>query len=214
MNESANPFLTFTPVDVELESTDQLPEGNHLVKIAVVTVTTDTQIVTDEPDDNIQSDKDWVDVNPVLYVLLRSANGVHHQRFYFNGYMKYDQLINNPKFAKELDKYRPSRCTNARNYAINKETNERLPDPKLSEFARNKVHQFAKAAGCTGLAPSEWVDHELYVRLKKEWKFGKWRTTIIQVSTLDKPLASEPTIVKMAKGHANDPLNFKLRDVE
>ena len=202
--EDRNPFLSFVAEEQQPTVNDQMPEGNHLVTIAEVIVTTDKRVVEGETPDNVVEEKDWVDLNPVLYVLLKGEQGLHHLRLYFNGYKKYPDLIADKRYASQLENYRQTSCLNVRNYAIDKHTNERVIDERLSKYAQDLIHQFATAAGCVGKKPTEWLDAQLWVQIRKEFKFGKWRYSVAQVSFKDKPLTSPVGIAeprtKLPKG--------------
>lgn len=174
-----NPFEQHTPEHQECQKMKILDQGHHLVTIELIEFTSDAIKLKDEPDDPGAVHRDWDDENAVMYVYLTSPDGVLHYRFYWNGYVKWDQVRDKP------DKYRPPKSALVRQHAIDIKTNCRVVDPTKSKIARKYLNQFCTAAGITGKSMSELAGKQLWIELVKKKLFGNTVNQIIAVAPKD-----------------------------
>ena len=142
--------MTYQPKDVELSNLSQLAPGQYLVTVKKVVFTDDRSTIAGEPATDYYNERDWDDPNPALYVYMVCADGILHHRFYWNGYLKFDELPKLKEYRDRIGGFRAPKSSDVRQYAINKETNCRVMDTRKSDYARNQLDQFCKAAGVTG----------------------------------------------------------------
>ena len=203
--------MTYQPKDVELSNLSQLAPGQYLVQVKKVAFTDDRSTISGEPSGTYNDERDWDDPNPALYVYMVCATGIMHHRFYWNGYLKFDELSKLKDYRDRIVEFRAPRSSNVRQYAINKETGCRVIDTRKSDYARNQLDQFCKAAGITGKDLNDLQDKQLWIEIIHENKFGKKFNKILQVSPADKPFTSGPrstpqeTLVTFALPRGIDP---------
>ena len=187
-----NPFMTYVPQDCELSNLSQLGPGQYLVEVKKVAFTDDRSTIAGEPTSNYNDERDWDDPNPALYVYMTCAKGILHHRFYWNGYLKFDELSKLRDYRDRIGEFRSPRSASVRQYAINKQTNSRVIDARKSDYARNQLDQFCKAAGITGKDLYDLEDKQLWIEIIHENKFGKKFNKILQVSPADQPFKTGP----------------------
>ena len=182
---SNNAFMTMQAVTKQPRNLDLLEAGQYLVTVE------DIAYETDKVDDD--AERDWDDVNDVLRLFLVHADGVHHQRFYWWGYWKYNDLLKEPKFQSELKFYRKTACDKSREYAIDTRTNKRVPCEKNSKFAQDLVHEFCTAAGNGTAVPIEELKgKQLWIELVEENVFGKKRMKLLRVASESTGFKTKP----------------------
>lgn len=202
---TTNPFDGFIPQERQPRNLNQLTAGVYQVVIERVVVTDDNSLINGEPINNVQNKKDWVDVNPVLYLYLVAPEGVFHYRFYWYGYKKWCDILKDPKYNKEIEKYRPPYQNACRQYAIVRDTNTRIEDEQASAHCRKLMEEFATAAGCAatkdnpGKPINEWQGHSLYIELVDQYRDGGQYMKLLQVS--DKPIQA-----RQRSGNAAQPI--------
>lgn len=197
---NTNPLEAFQTKEVTPVSMNQLEAGVYKVKVAKVQITTDALVAQGETTADIQEQKDWLDENPVIYVLLASEQGIHHHRLYYYAYKKWNDLVKDPAYAKTIHKYRCTTVRNAREYAIERETNHRIIDTKMSQFTQDLINMFATACHKVGERITEWEGAELWIEIKREFKFGKWRYKVVQFSDTEIARTSAPAVDALPKG--------------
>jgi hypothetical protein len=172
-----NAFQNYVPKTRQPRNLDLLEQGQHLVKVEEIGYENDRI-------GEGASEKDWTDVNDVLYLYLTCETGVFHLRFYLNGYWKYEDLIRDPKFRNELQHYRKTSCDSARGYAIDVRTNKRVFSEKNTRFAQELLDEFCTAAGngeACGI--EELKGMQLWIELVPEVLSGKKRMRLLRVAT-------------------------------
>ena len=170
-----NAFQSYVPKTRQPRNLDLLDQGQHFIKIEEIAYE------NDRGDGSI--DKDWIDVNDVIYLYLTCDAGVFHLRFYLNGYWKYEDLLREPKFRNELQHYRKTNCDASRGYAIDIRTNKRVFSEKNSNHAMNLFDEFATAAGNgVAIGPDEMKDKTLWIELVPEFVNGKRKMKLLRVA--------------------------------
>ncbi len=184
MEVKMNAFQNYVPTTRAPRSLDMLDAGQYLVKIE------DMAFEDDRTGDNAGT-KDWDDVNDVLYLYLVGEDGVHHLRYYLNGYWKYEDLLKDASFANELRHYRKTACDTARGYAIDVRTNRRVLSKKNTDFARQLLDEFCTAAGSMNenriedmkaCALQDLKGKVLWIELTPEILNGKRRMKLLRVA--------------------------------
>ena len=186
--ENNNEGITgiYQPKTRQPQNMEKLGPGCHLVKVGFVKIETDK---TENPD------RDWNDVNQVIHAYLYNEDGIFNYYMYVNGYKKFEALVHDGRYRKELFNYRKPKSANVNQFAIDKRTNERVVDEFNSERAQEIIDEFATAVGNGNAIPFEEMrGKELWIEIKQEFKFGKTLLTVTR-----RGLPGEP-FVKIEKG--------------
>jgi hypothetical protein len=177
-----NPLNGFIPQERQPRNLSKLEPGVYHMTIERVIITDDNSLINGEPMTNVDSLKCWTDTNPVVYVYMVSPSGVLHYRLYWFGYKKWNDILRDPKYNSEIEKYRMPHNSACRPYAINKETNERIIDEALSQFCRNLLEEFVTAAGTPGQELTAMIGHDIWLEIADEFRSGNKYQKVVQVS--------------------------------
>ena len=200
-----NPFMTYVPQDVELSNMSLLKSGQYLVTVEKVAITDDRSTVNGEAATSYNDERDWDDPNPALYIYMTCPEGVLHHRFYWNGYLKFDELKGLKDYRDRISEFRAPRSANVRQYAIDRSTNSRVIDEAKTKTARKFLNEFCKAARVTGSDLFQLHGKQLWIEIVPENKFGKTFNKILQVSYADQPFKTGPRAIPQAT-----PITFAL----
>ena len=170
-NQNQNPFESYVGKKAFAQKTNKLSPGKYLVTITDhIIFTTDKMTVQGEDNENIELYRNWMDENPVLYLYLVHPDGVFHQRFYWYGYVLFEELSKNNLNPADFH------CTTVqkgRPYAIHNESSSRVIDDKKTLYCKQLLDEFMTAAKCNSKPIQELAGRKIWIEVKEQIAFGK-----------------------------------------